>query len=256
MFVETIAIPAATAAPDDAGSAPFGALRGDPGTACRRRSGFGCDPGASPVAAPVDRADVVPADRPPAGELDWLVTAQGSPAAVQALVVQAQAGDSAAFAQLYNLYARRIHAYLRLHLNGRIDLADDLAADVFLKALEKLSSYQFSGIPFSAWLYRIAHNHLVDHLRRHAKRRGVSLDACRSVHDPAAAHALDEALAQRQLADALSTLTEDQRQTIVYRFRHDRSIVDTARLRGKQEDAIKQLQVRGLRNLRRALAVA
>ena len=57
---------------------------------------------------------------------------------------------------------------------------------MFLKALEKLGSYQFSGVPFSAWLYRIAHNRLVDYLRAQPKKQGISLDECLSVDDPAA----------------------------------------------------------------------
>jgi RNA polymerase sigma-70 factor, ECF subfamily len=177
-------------------------------------------------------------------------------AAIQALVCQAQAGNSWAFAELYDLYAKKIHSYLRYHLNGRSDVADDLAADVFLKAMEKLHSYQFSGVPFSAWLYRIAHNHLIDHLRAQPKKQGVSLDECSTVDDPSAERALDETLTQQQLASALQGLTTDQRQVIIYRFLQDRSIADTARLMNKHEDAIKQLQVRALRNMRRALSAA
>jgi RNA polymerase sigma-70 factor (ECF subfamily) len=175
---------------------------------------------------------------------------------VQALVKAAQAGDQDAFAQLYELYARKIQSYLRYHLNGRSDLAEDLAADVFLKAMEKIHSYQFSGVPFSAWLYRIAHNHLIDYLRSLPKKQGVSLDECSGVDDPSAERALDETLTQYQLSGALSGLTAEQRQVILYRFMEDRSIADTARLMAKNEDAIKQLQVRALRNMRRCLTVA
>jgi RNA polymerase sigma-70 factor (ECF subfamily) len=175
--------------------------------------------------------------------------------AIQALVARAQSGDPEAFAQLYDLYARKIHAYLCYHLRGRTDLAEDLSADVFLKALEKLHSYQFSGVPFSAWLYRIAHNHLIDHLRALPKKQGVSLDECNTVDDPSAEKALDETLTHQQLSGALTGLTLDQRRVIEYRFMQDRSIADTAGLMGKNEDAIKQLQVRALRNMRRALAV-
>ncbi|MGH2355482.1 MAG: sigma-70 family RNA polymerase sigma factor [Chloroflexota bacterium] len=177
-------------------------------------------------------------------------------AAIQALVRRAQAGDTAAFAQLYDLYSRKIHSYLRYHLNGRAELAEDLASDVFLKALEKLHSYQFSGVPFSAWLYRIAHNHLIDYLRALPKKQGVSLDECTGVDDPSAERALDQTLNHQQLAGALEGLTDEQRQVIVYRFMQDRSIADTARLMDKNEDAVKQLQVRALRNMRRSLSVA
>jgi RNA polymerase sigma-70 factor (ECF subfamily) len=174
--------------------------------------------------------------------------------AIQALVAQAQSGDPQAFAQLYDLYSRKIHTYLRYHLNGRADLAEDLSADVFLKALEKLHSYQFSGVPFSAWLYRIAHNHFIDHLRTQPKKQDLPLDQCKTVDDPAAEKALDEALIHQQLPRAFEGLTREQRRVIEYRFLQDRSIADTAGLMGKPGDAIKQLQVRALRKMRRALA--
>jgi RNA polymerase sigma-70 factor, ECF subfamily len=173
---------------------------------------------------------------------------------VLALVVRAQAGDSRAFARLYDTYATKILSYLRYHLNGRGDVAEDLAADVFLKALEKLHSYQFNGVPFSAWLYRIAHNHLIDYLRAQAKKPGVSLDECSVLDDPSAQRALDQTLTQQHLQGAFHDLTADQRRVIAYRFLQDRSIADTARLMAKNEDAIKQLQVRALRNMRRVLS--
>ena len=223
----------------------------------------------APVAAPIARAAAAaPAEAAPFTPSDTTSGATGyagpgtplPQAAVQALVARAQAGEAAAFARLYELYARKILAYLRYHLGGpggaagRAQAAEDLAADVFLKALEKLPGYRFSGVPFSAWLYRIAHNHLVDHLRALPKRQGVPLEACAAVDDPAAARALEGRLAGEQLAGALAGLTRAQRLVVHHRFLRDRSIAATARLLGKNEDAVKQLQVRALRNLRRAVA--
>ena len=179
---------------------------------------------------------------------------QISQALVQELVARAQQGDQDAYATLYNTYSKKIHSYLRYHLNNRADVAEDLAADVFLKAMEKINSYQFNGVPFSAWLYRIAHNHLIDYLRAQPKKQGVSLDECIGVDDPSAEKSLDQTLTQQQLSGAFEGLTEDQRQVIVYRFLQDRSIADTARLMEKNEDAVKQLQVRALRNMRKVLA--
>lgn len=172
----------------------------------------------------------------------------------QTLVERAQAGDTAAFAELYDAYSKKIVTYLRYHLNGRTDAAEDLAADVFVKALEKLHTYQFSGVPFSAWLYRIAHNHLIDYVRAQSKKQGVSLDECFAVDDPSAEQALEHTLTSFQLSGAYESLTEDQRQVITLRFLEDRSIADTARLMHKHEDAVKQLQVRALRNMRKVLA--
>jgi RNA polymerase sigma-70 factor, ECF subfamily len=208
------------------------------------------------IVARTAEQDLTPvvADSPSVAEPNPKTTLSQS--AIQSLVRQAQAGDSAAFAQLYDLYERKIHSYLRYHLNGRSELADDLSADVFLKAMEKINSYQFNGVPFSAWLYRIAHNHLIDFVRAQPKKQGVSLDECSGVDDPTAERALDDTLTHHQLSGALGGLTDEQRRVIVYRFMEDRSIADTARLMAKNEDAIKQLQVRALRNMRRALSAA
>jgi RNA polymerase sigma-70 factor, ECF subfamily len=177
-----------------------------------------------------------------------------SQAQIQELVARAQGGDTDAFATLYDTYAKKIQSYLRYHLNNRAEVAEDLAADVFMKALEKINSYQFNGVPFSAWLYRIAHNHLIDFLRAQPKKQGVSLEECIGVDDPSAEKSLDETLTHQQLSGAFDGLTEEQRQVIVYRFLQDRSIADTAQLMRKNEDAVKQLQVRALRNMRRVLA--
>jgi len=179
-----------------------------------------------------------------------------SQAEIQALVARAQQGDNQAFAVLYDTYSKKIHSYLRYHLNNRAEVAEDLAADVFMKALEKINSYQFNGVPFSAWLYRIAHNHLIDFLRAQPKKQGVSLDECVGVDDPSAEKSLDQTPTHQQLAGAFTGLTDEQRQVIVYRFLQDRSIADTANLMHKNEDAVKQLQVRALRNMRRVLVAA
>jgi RNA polymerase sigma-70 factor (ECF subfamily) len=170
------------------------------------------------------------------------------------LVLRAQAGDRDAFAELYNVYAPKILTYFRYHLRGRSELAEDLAADVFVKALDKLGTYHDSGVPFQAWLYRIAHNHLVDHMRASAKRPSVPLDACSESDDPSAAREMEMTLTQQQLARAMEQLTEEQREVIVQRFMHDRSVASTAQRLGKNEDAVKQLQVRAIRALRRAMA--
>ena len=110
-----------------------------------------------------------------------------------------------------------------------------------MRAWEKITTYQSSGGPFSAWLFRIAHNRLIDHIRAQSKRRGVSLDDCPDLFDASAEAGLDSALTQEQLAAALMGLTAEQRTVIVHRFLKDRSLADTSRLMDKSQDAVKQL---------------
>src|SRR5918995_4029885 len=88
------------------------------------------------------------------------------------LVARAQRGEADAFAALYEAHAAGIERFLRRHLGHRADgQAEDLTAEVFLRAFERLDRYVDRGLPFAAWLYRLARNLLIDHLRA-APRRG------------------------------------------------------------------------------------
>src|SRR5215210_9008148 len=95
---------------------------------------------------------------------------------VQTLVERAQAGDGGAFGELYEQFAPDISRYLLRHLNGHWESAEDLTEEVFVKVLQRLGSYQFRGMPFSAWLYRIARNHMIDYLRTRPRQSISSLD--------------------------------------------------------------------------------
>ena len=177
-------------------------------------------------------------------------------AAVQDLVGRAQGGDGDAYAALYARYAPKILRYFRYHLQGHPEQAEDLAADVLLRGWHKLGTYQPSGVPFSAWLYRVAHNRLIDH-RRARRATLVPLDQLeteRGIEPSVDERGFGQTLDRETLRAALDSLGGDQREVIVRRFLEDRSLADTGRLLGKSENAVKQLQVRALRNLRTALA--
>ena len=87
------------------------------------------------------------------------------------LVAQAKGGDEAAIGQLYRQYAPGIYGYVVSRIQEPA-VADDLTSEVFVRALEGLSRFEYRGISLSAWLYRMAHDRLVDHFRRQARRRG------------------------------------------------------------------------------------
>src|SRR5687767_1325948 len=95
---------------------------------------------------------------------------------IDALVEAAGRRDSQAFERLYETFAPRVHQYLVRHLNGRSAEAEDLTAEVFAKIYEKIGGYENRGVPFSAWLFRIAHNQLIDHVRRSPRHEAVSLE--------------------------------------------------------------------------------
>jgi len=169
------------------------------------------------------------------------------------LVQRAQALEQSALADLYSTYYPRIYNYAFLQL-GDIQAAEDLTSEVMLKVLESIRKYRFKGTPFSAWVFRIARNRLID-LHRRRKRRGEV-----DLTEPLAAMQISpEVLAERaldrgQLHLALKYLTDEQRQVIVLKFIEGLDNGSTARILGRSEGAVKSLQHRALNSLRRIMS--
>jgi RNA polymerase sigma-70 factor (ECF subfamily) len=176
--------------------------------------------------------------------------------AVAELVIQAQQGDQAAFATIYEEYSPLVYRFLRRRLDGSDEVVEDLTEDVFVKVYEKLDRYVERGLPFTAWLYRIAHNHLVDYLRTLPRMTAHSLDDVAEVPERQASAAYGRVLDRQSLEPALARLTPEQRQAIELRFMEGMSVAETASSMGRSEEAVKKLQARALANLRRHLAPA
>ena len=173
----------------------------------------------------------------------------------EALVRAAQGGDAAAFGRLYERYFDAIYGYLAFHLGGP-DEAEDAAGQVFLRALEALPRYRWTGAPVRAWLYRIAHNLVIDR-RRHRARHPVTelLDGHadgRALGDPT--DWLAEKVAREALLAAVDDLTAAQRQVILLKFAAGLSNAEAAAVLGRTEGAVKALQHAGLQGLHRRLA--
>lgn len=175
---------------------------------------------------------------------------------VDEIVRRAQDRDRAAVGELYELYGRKLYAYFSYNLGNQQHAAEDLTGEVFLKVLEKIDGYRFTGVPFTAWLYRIAHNHLVDYVRHRKREPAFSLEETPPSLEPCDSQEeeLDLRLSSQGLKEALHQLTFEQRQVILLRFVQDLSIADTARIMGKGEDAVKKLQSRALKSLKRILS--
>jgi RNA polymerase sigma-70 factor (ECF subfamily) len=171
------------------------------------------------------------------------------------LVHLAQEGDMAALGTLYDQHHGLIYRYLRARL-GDQHTAEDLTGEVFQRMLAGLPSYRAQGLPFRAWLFRIAHNLLVDHYRRAGRGLQVEWqDSARTVDvgaDPA--HQVEHTLTLEHAYRALAALDDHQREVVTLRFLSGLSLRETALALGKSEDAIKALQRRGLAALRLALA--
>ena len=165
---------------------------------------------------------------------------------------RAQQGEPEAFEQLYEAHFNKIYRYIMLRVRNQAE-AEDLTQQVFLKALESLGTYDWRGVPFSSWLFRIAHNQVVDHLRRENKMRMLPLDGAemQSGEDPVAL--AERKLRLEQLAMACEQLTEAQREVISLRFAGGLSVAETAGAMGKSEGAAKVLQHDALVKLRKIL---
>ncbi len=169
------------------------------------------------------------------------------------LVQRAQALDEVALASLYSTYYPRIYNYAFLQL-GDIQAAEDLASEVMLKLLESIKRYRFRGTPFSAWVFRIARNRLID-LHRRRKRRGeVNLAEPLASMQIGPQTLAERALDRGQLQLALKYLTDEQRQVIVLKFIEGFDNASVARILRRSEGAIKSLQHRALNSLRRVMA--
>ena len=171
---------------------------------------------------------------------------------VEALVARAVEGDADAFGELYLMYRGQILRYIRRRVGDPTE-AEDLMGRVFLKAWQAMPRYQQRGRPFAGWLFRLAHNQVVDHLR--TKRETVELP---EQHPSMVEHGPEEYAHRRALydevADALQDLTPDQRRLIVLKFLEGLDNRTIAALMGKGEGAVRALQMRSLAALRRAMA--
>jgi len=156
--------------------------------------------------------------------------------------------DPACFAQLYEHNFERVYAFIVRRVHDR-DQAQDLTADVFHSALKNLSSFEWRGTPFAAWLYRIAANAVADHGKQAAR-----LEATKRSEITEHARSSDEDLAEiehrARLFKLVEKLPDDQRRVITMRFAEQKSIVQIAKDIGRSEGAIKQLQFRALQALR------
>ena len=168
------------------------------------------------------------------------------------IVRRAQQYDEAALESLYETYYPKVYnsAFLQM---GDVHAAEDLSSDVMLKMLESIRNYQFKGLPFSAWVFRIARNRLID-LHRRRRRRG-EVDLSETLAGTLASpHAMAErALERGQLQVAFKHLTDEQRQVIVLKFIEGFDNRSVGTIMGRSEGAIKSLQHRALGALRRVL---
>jgi RNA polymerase sigma-70 factor, ECF subfamily len=167
--------------------------------------------------------------------------------AEERLLVEAAQKDPAKFAELYESNFERVYAYIAWRVRDREE-AEDLTSDVFHRALAGLPRFEWRGVPFAAWLIKIAANLITDRLKRQYYANTV---------DPVEEHPAEASFEvveyRAQLFRLVDRLPVDQRRVIMMRFAEEKSIREIAQKLGRTEGAVKQLQFRGLENLRARL---
>ncbi|MGA8013647.1 MAG: RNA polymerase sigma factor [Candidatus Acidiferrales bacterium] len=163
------------------------------------------------------------------------------------LLVEAAQKDPACFAELYDANFERVYAFVARRVQNRPD-AKDLTAEVFHQALAKVGEFEWRGVPFAAWLYRIAANAIADRWQRASREKGSPV-----ADDPpdVSGRANPEEVERRaRIFRLVAELPSDQRRVIEMRFAEEKSIAEIARELKRSAGAIKQLQFRALTTLR------
>jgi RNA polymerase sigma-70 factor (ECF subfamily) len=168
------------------------------------------------------------------------------------LVAAAQAGDTEAFAALYDRYLDTIYRYVYYRVGSR-QLAEDLTSETFLRALRRIGTFTWQGRDFAAWLVTIARNLVADHFKSSRFRLEITTadmvanEGAETAEGPE--HAVMRAWTNTALLEALKRLNPQQQECLVLRFLQGLSVAETARIMGKNEGAIKTLQYRAVRTL-------
>jgi len=169
------------------------------------------------------------------------------------LVEQAKQGDRHALEELYLLHFDRIYSYLHMSVGNRHD-AEDLTTQVFVKMLESIGKFRWRSAPFSAWLFRIAHNLAMDHFRA-SKRWQPEEDVPEP--DPGEGSAAEEealeSIGRQSMLQLIEKLSREQQQVLTLKFVFNFSNADAATILDKTDGAIKSLQHRALASLQRQL---
>ena len=161
--------------------------------------------------------------------------------------------DPTAFGELYERYVERIYAYI-YHRVGNTQESEDLTARTFYRALDRLETYEDRGLPFSAWLFRIAHNLVANWHRDQSRRRFLPLDKLwRDSGDRSLESLIEQEERHAELWAAIERLPADRRDLLIHKFGSRLSNLEIGDLMDKSETAVKSLYFRTLAALRKDL---
>jgi RNA polymerase sigma-70 factor (ECF subfamily) len=177
-----------------------------------------------------------------------------SSTAVRRLVERAQRGDRDALEELYLLHFDRVYSYLHMSVGNRHD-AEDLTTQTFLRMLEALTRFRWQSAPFSAWLFRIAHNLAMDHFR--ATRRWQPEEDVPEPPGAEEASAEEQAMhsiGRQSMLELIDRLSTEQQQVLTLKFVFNFPNAEVATILGKTEGAVKSLQHRALVSLQKQIS--
>jgi len=155
---------------------------------------------------------------------------------------------------LYEEYYDKIARYVYVRINNKEE-AEDIAGEVFLKALESLKSYRDQGVPMQGWLFRIAHNLTVDYLRKMDKRRTVPVDSVVLQGNDNPANTAEEKIDFERASEAMKQLTTEQREVINLRFFGGLTSKEVGGVLGKSDGAVREMQRAAIEKLRGIIGV-
>jgi RNA polymerase sigma-70 factor (ECF subfamily) len=178
--------------------------------------------------------------------IDWHVREE------EALILRAQEYDPEALSEIYETYYPKIHAYAYMQL-GDTHAAEDLTSAVLLQVLESIQKYRPRGVPFQAWVFRIAKNRIIDLHRRKKRRPEVELVDTVADRGETPEDMADLLFESERLRVALKEIRDDQRDVITLKFMQGMDNAAIAKTLGRSEAAVKSLQHRGLVALRKIL---
>jgi RNA polymerase sigma-70 factor (ECF subfamily) len=170
---------------------------------------------------------------------------------VRALVELAQKGDRASLEELYLIHFDRIYSYLHMTVANRHD-AEDLTTQTFVKMLESIGRFRWQSAPFSAWLFRIAHNLSMDYFRsRRRWQPEAEVPEPYGSEEPSAEAEAMQSIGRQSMLDLIDTLSHEQQQVLTLKFVFNFANADVAKILDKSEGAIKSLQHRALASLQK-----
>jgi RNA polymerase sigma-70 factor (ECF subfamily) len=170
---------------------------------------------------------------------------------VRRLVARAQEGNRDALEELYLLHFDRIYSYLHMSVGNRHD-AEDLTTQTFVKMLESIGRFRWRAAPFSAWLFRIAHNLAMDYFRAHRRwQPEEDVPEPPGSAEPSAEHEAMHSIGRQSMLKLIENLSHEQQQVLTLKFVFNFSNGEVATILGKTEGAIKSLQHRALVSLQK-----